>query len=78
MKIPLYTKKPRFYLAVSPHKALSSFDSIFEAVAAYKKLNEQYGKEPHYYREFKKVIGIMVVEGFDRRLYEIPLSQMQQ
>jgi hypothetical protein len=73
MKIPLYNKTLRFYLAVSPHKALSSFCSMNQAEAAYKTLKEKHNNEPNYYKEFENIIGIMIVEGFNRRLHEIQM-----
>jgi hypothetical protein len=53
MKIPIQTKKIRWYVAISETKALSSWPTAREAVNSYLRLDK-------YYPEVaKKVIGIL-------------------
>jgi len=67
MRIPLMTKKPRYYLAISSDKAFSSQPSFREAREMFHEFEKSAEKEPHYFKkDFESIIGIVVISQYGR------------
>ncbi len=67
MKIPLMTKKPRYYLAISSDKAFSSRPSFKEAKELFHEFEKSAEKEPRYFKkDFESIIGIVLISQYGR------------
>lgn len=67
MRIPLHTKKPRFYVATNDlrvdYQAISRWNSFDKAVSSILRLKKKAKEEPHYYEATYNSITKIVETG---------------